>query len=534
MNSWNWAFRSVVFGLWMASTAAAQVTNGNFSNNLTGWTWHGDLSVPVTASGNRFVLLEEPGEGGRSRLYQNVSLSSQPEFLSFRYRMIGGPSARTTPVPPDSFTAFLLDASGGRLPTGLTAPGFTTGYFYTDSDPEPSVSGSPKIIFDAAAVTLSALADAEGFYTAVMDVRSVTAPQTVRIEFGLAGAANGVGTVVALDDVKLGCPAAFCCNASTGEVQEVNDGNPCTDDVCVSGVPGHNSFECCGDCESENTDQAELVIMLDTTASTTVGDLNAAKAAVEAILDWFELRSTRPQIALGHFDNSVSDTIDQVVLAGAIIDVPLTDYYPAVRAALGGINRCDSCTTPLSRAIRRARLELEEDSQPNERRYTCIITDGWTNEPDYDGCNGDITSGTAHDCYYNNGCCDGPPPNTCGQSIFCHCACPIARGCAEQEADAADEAEAQIFIVYYATDGYNCTVDDHGPNAKAWLENGIATTPGHVIDAEGTAQDPPPPPPLTCAFLQVAELINCDDLIECTVDSCGIDGICHHDTSACP
>lgn len=70
------------------------LSNGDFDLNLSAWQVRG-MVVPLTdETGQPYVLLQEPGQGAASEIWQTFSLptSSQRKFLSFRYRFLGGAS----------------------------------------------------------------------------------------------------------------------------------------------------------------------------------------------------------------------------------------------------------------------------------------------------------------------------------------------------------------------------------------------------------------------------------------------------------
>ena len=86
---------SMSIGLAANSVHATEPTNLGFEDGLTGWTFAGNVEAGQ-AGGNNFVILREPGAGGRSRLSQDFDLPADPRFLFFRY---GLSSARDAPPP---------------------------------------------------------------------------------------------------------------------------------------------------------------------------------------------------------------------------------------------------------------------------------------------------------------------------------------------------------------------------------------------------------------------------------------------------
>ncbi len=97
----------VVLALWIgwSSPAAAQPTNGDFDNQLTGWSDVGDVAIVTGTGSNNFAVLSEPGEGGRSRISQDFTLANPAGWLSFRYKLSYGPSTKQSTVPPDESMA---------------------------------------------------------------------------------------------------------------------------------------------------------------------------------------------------------------------------------------------------------------------------------------------------------------------------------------------------------------------------------------------------------------------------------------------
>lgn len=89
MKRWIRFVVPTVWGFCLGSAALAQVTNSGFDSPFgPEWTADGQAAIVTGPTGNPYVLLEEPGHGGRSRIYQQISLPPQDPatFLSFRYR----------------------------------------------------------------------------------------------------------------------------------------------------------------------------------------------------------------------------------------------------------------------------------------------------------------------------------------------------------------------------------------------------------------------------------------------------------------
>ncbi|GJM26017.1 MAG: hypothetical protein DHS20C16_24320 [Phycisphaerae bacterium] len=192
-----------------SSAAAQSLQNGDFTDGLADWSANGDvLAVSVSASNNQYIRFEEThGDGqepvgGRSSISQTFTIPSGTEKLSFSYRMFSSPDPRPSTVPPDSFTAFLLNTNGTArvLPSSPSAaPSFSQGFFYTDSD--------GAVVYDptAGAVTVEPQAGSNGLTTVHLDVNSIASNGVpVMLEFGFASADNGVNSFVVLDGISDG------------------------------------------------------------------------------------------------------------------------------------------------------------------------------------------------------------------------------------------------------------------------------------------------------------------------------------------
>ncbi len=248
-----WTAGLAIAAFWAVPCSWAGPLNGSFVNGLTDWTADGNVQA-ITADGNPMAALEEVfdtggaqnGFGGRSRLHQTFDLAVSPQWLSFRYRLSAGSGPRAGGVPPDSFTAYLIDpATHVRLlpPSADDAPVFTTGFFYADSD--------GHMVYDPDYVTVSSEPDIYGMFTVTLDVSSLSGEQSVRAEFGLAETGNEVRSFALLDDIQVDCPAASCCNTTTGEVTPIDDGDPCTQDVCNADGTVDHIDNCVDDCNSD-------------------------------------------------------------------------------------------------------------------------------------------------------------------------------------------------------------------------------------------------------------------------------------------
>lgn len=171
------------------TTANAQVSDGDFSGQVSNWTTNGNVQfVAVGIHSNGVALFQEPGEGtkpgagSRARTYQNVDMTGEPSIV-FRYQLSVGAGTRDPAVPPDSFTATLFNTTAGRrvIPKQATdVPDFSNGFYYADAD------GAE--VYDPSIVTVSG-PDGDG---AKVITLSVSTTGTARVEFGFASAANGV------------------------------------------------------------------------------------------------------------------------------------------------------------------------------------------------------------------------------------------------------------------------------------------------------------------------------------------------------
>jgi len=205
-----------VIGL-AGSPASAQVlVNGSFTDELTYWNTNGNVvAVHTPVNNNRYARLaetlggEREPQGGRSSIYQVFNIPSGVAEISFRYRLISGPPDRTSTVPPDSFTAFLLNTNGiARVlpPAPGDAPTFSQGFFYADSD--------GAVVYDMTSnsvVSVDPEPASDGLTTVRLDVSSIVgAGEAVRLEFGLASADNGVTSFAVVDGVVGSGAPSFC------------------------------------------------------------------------------------------------------------------------------------------------------------------------------------------------------------------------------------------------------------------------------------------------------------------------------------
>jgi hypothetical protein len=510
-----------------ALTVCADLANPAFeggvqSNGLpVSWSGAGRVSVAGSA-GNRYVVLGEDQAGGLSRIHQTFTLPNPAQpTLTFRYALFSDRVGTSSTVPPDAFAAFLFDpATGARLPSGISNPSFhptsfaRQAFFYVDAE------GAP--VYDSNFVRVAG-PDADGLTAVTLDIASLTAGQSARLEFGLACGANGYGSSVLIDGSAFGCPPPAW----------LDDGNPCTRDSCdpATGQIAHAPCDPCGVCGEAGGWPADIVVMLDASYSTDQWtDFPRSKQAVRTMLENFE--ATRavdlPRVAVGRFNGTTAQ-----------INIALTNDYGTIRDQLDGVPYGGS-NTPLAAAIQVARGHLEDPSHadPSARRYIVLVTDGWTNRPDDQNecwgsglprplCNTDM---------------DPPPcddfPNPPEEGFPCLCRCRPAREAAASQAATAKSPEhgIQIYVVHYVGQAENtCTINQgydhpHIQDAICWLRYNIASHPDFYF-FENTG--PSGADPIDCQFAAIVHLINCDDGVPCTRDYCE-EGLCRHDPSSCP
>lgn len=520
---------SVLFVVVAASMVSGQIVNGDFEGGATagcpdGWSCDGKVSVFEFGT-TTMVKLEEPGGGGVSRLYQVFNApptGPAATRIAFRYALVSHLTSGALPatIPPDGFTAYLVDPSTGLRRTLLpidpppSNPEFWgRGYFYEDTD------GLAELNEPTVTVTGP---DADSLYTVVFET-DLLPGESVRLEFGLAGAGNGRTTYVVLDGVTSGCPPAYCCD-DFGNILLKDDGDQCTEDICVYDQSGvlirvdHELIECCVGCvdPGENVD---IVFMLDDSGSMLQAAFASAVDAVQDVVNLYRPYALRPRIAIGRFSWSLAVPTSGPQddgNRGAYIDVALTTDYTLLDAWLynnayrDGVYHRDPPKisggwTPLSRAIKRSTSILTD---PNRRRYMVLLTDGFTNKPT-------VAPGS-------------PTDPSCSQ----RCTCPAARSDANSEASLAKATGIQIYVkLYYSDDNGACSQGNWCDNYSvcSWLTGDIATSPDTFWGHDG----PPDPSEFPCDFVQIVQIINCDDDNPCTRDNC-VGGHCTHDLISPP
>ncbi len=501
---------AVFVGL-LASPARAQLGNPGFEAEnppgqptLDPWQVRGNVSIQALPSNNNAAVLLEAGSGGLSRITQTFDLNpANAPLFTFRYAMVHGqPGPAAAAKPPDAFLAFLVDSGGNRLVPSdpLAAPDFAQAFFYHDTNGPP--------IFSSTYVTVTP-PDAEGFHHVALNLASLLPGgqlDDVRVEFGLATAANGVTSFVVLDDVGTACAPPFCCSLDGLVVNVMYDGFPCTIDTCnTDGTVTHVDADCCGDCFEA---QADVVIMIDITPSISQDQLDEERDAAKVLLDRFAASDPRPRIAIGTFNACCTPDCDSdcgednariVPYGGLSSDYgedgnPGTNLYKAVNEIALGVA---TAQTDIASAINVAQDVFESSAVP-VHNYIVIISDGLPNFP--------------------TGDCGQLPP----------CGCQASVDAADAAAAQAQAAGTKIVAVYFENPTI-CQQNQQCCNqGSGFMQNTLATdADAYFFEGEaGTGE-------LACAFVQVADLIACDDLVSCTVDTCVL-GVCQHDDSNCP
>lgn len=487
----------------------AQVTNGDFGS-ATGWMLDGNVEYATVGAGGTVALFQEPGEGtvagkgSRARIFQsNLDFTGKPSII-FRYRLSVGTGTRDAAVPPDSFTAALYDMTAqARLAPVLSTdvPDFSNGFYYSDSD------GAEE--FDSSIVSVTG-PDGSGMKTVTLDLSTLTLPTTARLEFGFASADNGVTSAVFLDDVESDCTSStvYCCSSGIPPVATtIDDGKPCTLDTCQpNGTVTHDLFDCCGACDGDRATDTAIMVMIDVSATMPQLELQSSKDAVVELLNRFRGEPNPPRIGLARFYEPVDHLVD------------LTTNYDAVELALGSITT-QSSVSNMKNAIEHATTELSDASLAGFQKYMVLITDGWTALPR-------PNAGQPIDTCLS-GCCQ-VPPTSCNPNADCICGCSPARDAAKTAADAAEASGIQIYVAHFVGRIETPSVRDAcfdaswRADAIAWMESDIATTPEHIFKNTDVANIL-----VDCAMTSMVELINCDDLDNCTTDSC-IQGMCTH------
>lgn len=138
MKRLKWSIAITLLSVWFSAAARADLLqNGGFEeigDPPPGWQVQGNVEIVPGYFGNHMARLNEANSGGLSRIYQTFDIPASPAHLTFVYKMLSSPTPDpASPVPPDSFSAFLIDSNGARL-LGITdPPTFSKAFLYQDS-----------------------------------------------------------------------------------------------------------------------------------------------------------------------------------------------------------------------------------------------------------------------------------------------------------------------------------------------------------------------------------------------------------------
>lgn len=163
----------------MAGPVFGQVTNGDFSAGLTGWSTSGPVS-----DGGGFALLTEDPTFWQTSLTQQIVVPPETLSLSFEYELLSTPDGTSGYPVPDWFTASLLDPSTNAPILNTSG---VTDYFYQ------ARGGYPD--FDPSIVSLLG-------NRVTLDLSSVAAGTDALLAFDLWGGDDGFATSVAIDNVE--------------------------------------------------------------------------------------------------------------------------------------------------------------------------------------------------------------------------------------------------------------------------------------------------------------------------------------------
>lgn len=434
----------VAGALFLASVVAvarAGIVNGNFEGGVTGgdpndWVCHGDVSV-LTIGTKHMAKLDEPNSGGGvSRLYQVITAPQGlgSGRLSFRYALVSfptaGPASATT--PPDTFTVFLVDPNTGLRRRLVDAdPPVTNPLFWGRGFLCEDTEGHREFASSAISVTGP---DADWMYTVVFQT-DLQPNQQARLEFGLAGAANGRTTYAVLDDVTIGCPPGYCCDESGG-IAVIDDGNPCTVDSCDNGVAQHIS--CC----DPNTvcGNVAVMFMIDISPSMSAETKAETRRALLNVLDAYKSQSAHLRIGVGRFGVDPNDHPGDpnYSVAQRVKDPAPDPNYDLVRAKVMDPNFfVGGWGSPLADAITKGRVSLGD---PNQNWTYCLVllTDGFMNFP--------------------------PRPTLCDPN---RCECTQARQAAVSAAqDCASSGIAVCAKLYYSKGGLDSNGHEYCPEGN--------------------------------------------------------------------
>ncbi|MGB0716276.1 MAG: hypothetical protein ACPGXK_10380 [Phycisphaerae bacterium] len=253
--------------------------------------------------------------------------------------------------------------------------------------------------------------------------------------------------------------------------------------------------ELCG-----QTVDADICIMIDRTGSTNASELGEQRDAVTDLLAEFDaLPLTKPRVAIGSFNGpcafsqsgcgAITDRARILSsLNGSYGDDEMGcdgdgDVYDTVDCITTGPT---SGQTDLSTAIDVCQAELDANANPSTPNYIIVITDGIPNIP-------------------NNSPCTG------------FCDCQFARDAAATAADNARAAGTQVFAVHYTGTGAGCSAADDVV-AINFLQTEIADDADSYLEGDDG---------LSQIFTETVDELSCDDMDECTNDTC-VDDKCSY------
>ena len=236
---------------------------------------------------------------------------------------------------------------------------------------------------------------------------------------------------------------------------------------------------------------ADIVIAFDFTGSTTAFNLSEQKRAVNELLDFFEPAFIRPNIGYVTFNtrNALPDLHARVVktitsdydLLRRLVDENLTN---GEIAGAGG-DPVAAGGTHIGEGIDAAQAELDANANPATANYIILISDGDTNLP---GLN----------VVFN---CNS-------------CSCPESEGLAVAASQNAISAGTILFTIHYNGNEL-CPLENGEVSGQSFLREDLASSIGHAfVSGEDNLEE---------VFTQISEVINCDDGLDCTQDSCDLD-----------
>src|SRR5687767_10032314 len=111
----QWLYSIFIVLTFTASLAQAQ-TNGGFSDDLDYWAPEGSVSIQTAnpdVTPNKYAIFREPGSGGLSLIKQTLTFpsTSPPDKIQFKFGLFKDAQSRTSVIPPDSFTVFLINTA---------------------------------------------------------------------------------------------------------------------------------------------------------------------------------------------------------------------------------------------------------------------------------------------------------------------------------------------------------------------------------------------------------------------------------------